>query len=305
MHSQKQNELTGVLLVVAGSVLLAAKGVVAKLLYAEGLRVETLLAMRSGLALPLFWAWATWRDSLLPLRRIERRPLWIAIGAGVGCYYIGAVTDFRALTLIPASLERTLLYVYPSLIVLIIALRDRRLPAPELLFALALTYAGVVLAIGGADPQLWRENSTGALLVMVSAVTYALFFFANEFVGRRIGSRWFIVIVNTAGTTLLVVHFLVVLPLSALDISARAWALLAFMVVFITVIPVFMIGEGVTRIGAQRGALVSTVGPPSTVLMAALVLGEQLRWFQFAGIGAVLLGLYMLERQRAVAPVAE
>ena len=108
-------------------------------------------------------------------------------------------------------------------------------------------------------------------------------------------------IVTTTATAAVWVHFLLVHDLADVIISRRGWVLLGFMALITTVAPVLLLAEGVKRIGAQRGALISSVGPPSTIALAALFLGESLRWFQLLGILAVLAGIYVLER-RAVAP---
>ena len=287
--------------VLTGSILLSAKGIYAKLLYQQGLDFITLMAVRGALALPFFLAWGLWQAGLGHMLRAPPRVLFVTVLAGLISFYLGGIGDFYALTLIDANLERVILFTYPAMIVLALALYRRHWPQSNVLSGLLLTTVGIVLAIGGFDAGLWQANKVGALLVLACAVTYAGYFFANDYAGNRIGTRGFVFIVTTTSTLAVWLHFLVVHDLGNIRLTGQAWVLLAAMTITTTVAPVALLAEGVRRIGAQRGALLSTVGPPSTIVLAALFLGESLRWFQFLGMLGVLAGIYVLER-RTVAP---
>jgi drug/metabolite transporter (DMT)-like permease len=182
--------------------------------------------------------------------------------------------------------------------------------------ALILTYIGVSLAVGGFSIELLQANLFGAGLVMFCALTFAFYFFVNDHVSNQIGSAGFTVYAMTAATVALSLHFFiehpVVIagmghrPIVAFTLNARAWQLLIFMVLFVTVIPVFMIAESVRRIGAQRAALISTVGPPSTILLAALILNESMLFSQLGGVVFILAGIIFLEmRQQIRTPVSD
>lgn len=289
-------------MVVSGAVLLSAKGIYAKLLYAEGMDFITLMAVRGALAFPFFLYWGMANAGLAPLRGASRDALTVTLVAGLVSFYFGGIVDFYALTLIDANLERVILFTYPAMIVVALAIRRRRWPGANVIAGLVLTSVGIVLAIGGLDAELWHANKAGALLVLLCAVTYAGYFFANEHAGNRLGTRAFVFVVTTSATVAVWAHFLVVHDVADIRIGAHAWMLLLMLTVTTTVAPVLLLAEGVRRIGAQRGALLSTVGPPSTVALSWLFLGESLRWFQVFGIAAVLAGIYVLER-RMVAPV--
>ncbi len=118
----------GIACVAAGALLLSAKGIVAKLMYAQGADVDTVAAVRSVLAVAGFWAWACWRVGGSALVSVSPRHLLLAAGVGLLSYYVGAYVDFYALSLIDASLERVLLFSYPVLIVTVQVVVQRRLP---------------------------------------------------------------------------------------------------------------------------------------------------------------------------------
>lgn len=291
----------GASFVLLGAALLAAKGIYTKLIYAEGLDYISLMAVRGALALPFFVVWAMWRSGLARLSGAEPGAVVAALFAGLVCFYGGGVVDFYALTLIDANLERVILFTYPAMVVVAMAAWRRKSPEGNVLIGLALTFIGIVLCIGGLDPQLWRANYFGAGLVLVCAVTYAAYFFANDYAGNRIGTKGFVFVVIVSSTIAIWLQFAWMHDAADIHVSPRAWHLLLMMTLTTTVAPVVLIADGVRRIGAQRGALLSTVGPPSTIVLAAIFLGETLRWFQFAGMLAVLAGIYVIER-RGVAP---
>ena len=297
---------SGLLLVISGAVLLSAKGILSKLLYAEGLDFQEVITIRSVLSLPLFWLYGIYIIGLPQLIKVDRLGLLGAVAAGFFCYFIGGSLDFYALTLIDASLERVLLYTYPALIVFIMAVLKRRSPPLSVICAVVMTYVGILLAIGIFDVALWQANSFGALMVLICAVTYAGYFFANDLVGNRIGSIVFTIYAMTAATLALIIHYSLDHSVSELALGPRAWWLFLIMIVFVTVVPLFMMAEGVKQIGAQRAGLLSTVGPVSTIILAAIFIGEGMRWFQYTGVVVTLIGILILEwQQKQALPVSD
>jgi len=291
---------SGLALAMGGAMLIANKGILAKLLFAEGVDVTSLVAVRGMLALPLFWAWAIWRLGWGAMALRDWHGIGLSALAGLGCYYAGALVNFEALRLIDASLERVLLYAYPSFVVLAEALRRRRPPPPRTLLALALTYAGILLAVGLLDGDLWRSNLFGAALALLSGLGYAVYFLLNQAAAARIGSVRFTVYAMTAAAAALMAHFVALRAGSGLampEFTTLAWVWMGLLVVGATVLPLFMIAEGVGRLGAERAALVTTIGPPTTIVMAWLVLGEVLTGLQILGAAVVIAGILVLEER--------
>jgi drug/metabolite transporter (DMT)-like permease len=297
---------SGLLLVIAGAVLLSAKGILSKLLYAEGFDFQEVITIRAALSLPLFWMWGIYAVGLRRLLQVDSKSLSGALAAGFLCYYFGGTLDFYALTMIDAGLERVLLYTYPAIIVMSLALWRRQLPRFQVIAALILTYIGILLAIGVFDMTLLRANVYGSMLVLISALTLATYFFANDFVAKKIGSIVFTVYAMSAATFALCVHYSLNHAITDLDLSFRSWWLFLLLVVFVNVVPLFMLAEGVKQIGAQRAGLISTVGPASTILLAAIFLGEEMLWFQYAGVVITLSGIMILEwQQKQLPPISD
>jgi len=174
----------------------------------------------------------------------------------------------------------------------------RRLPSARVSGAIALTWIGVALAVGAFDRDVLSANATGAICVLLCAGTFAAYFLISERYTRKVGALAYTVFAMTGSAAALVLWYLPrhwALPMAP---DAGSWALIVMLVVFSTVAPVLMLAEGVRRIGAERGAIVSTVGPPFTILVAWLAIDERLSAAQLAGTALILGGILIVELAR-------
>lgn len=263
--------------------LLASKGIFAKLLFASGWDFTTLTASRALLALPFFWAWGLTAGQPIG-QTLARHPraLGAAALAGFLSYYLGALLSFYALTLISAGLERTLLFTYPAFVLLLRWPIQGKRPSGGELAVVAIAWLGVALAVGGA-PSL-DASLVGSAAVLVCALTLAGYFLVNESVGETIGSAAFTVTAMTAAAAGLAGHVVLFGPgLGALIPEASDWPLMIGLVLGATVLPLFLVAEGVRRLGAQRASVVTTLGPPTTILLAWWILGESMGMTQLVG----------------------
>jgi drug/metabolite transporter (DMT)-like permease len=288
--------LTGAALCAGAAVLFAIKGIFAKQLYALGVSWDLLVPIRALLSVPLFWAFVLWREGSAALRAAPLRPTLLAGLAGLFCYYIGAMTDFLALTMIEASLERSLLFSYPAIILLLHSVLTRSWPQPLSLAGAGATYVGIFLAVGGFDAAELRANLVGAGLVMVSAVSYAIYYLIGERCTRIIGSGLFTLYSMTAATIALTLHLVIAgEPAAIADIGGRGWLLLLALATVCMFFPALMQSEGMRRIGAQRGSVVSTLGPPTTLAAGWAFLGERLTPTQIAGSALIVASVLIIE----------
>lgn len=276
--------------------LFAIKGLIAKWLYARGVGFEALVAIRAVLAVPLFWWIALRSGGGQALRSAPRHALLAAAAAGFLCYYVGALTDFYALTLIDASIERILLFSYPALVVLMTAASERRLPSAKIVSAVVITYIGIFLAVGGLEANVLRSNLFGAAMVLVSALTYAIYFMIGARYTAVLGSTRFTVVAMTTSAIALTIHFFSLrTPRELAAFDSATWLGLSALAVACMFFPALMQAEGVRRVGAERAAIASTAGPPTTILLAALFLGERLVAAQLAGVACIVGGILALE----------
>jgi drug/metabolite transporter (DMT)-like permease len=296
------------MLFVAGSaVLFASKGLFGKALYQRGVGFELLVTVRAVLAVPLFAWFAVRANAPGPsvdapaAPRVPARAVIAAAIAGITCYYVGALVDFWALTLIDASVERVLLFSYPAIVMLVHCFMWRRAPERRLVIAMVVTYIGIFFAMGGVDLNELRQNLFGAGLVLIAALTTAIYFLIGERYTRELGSTRFAAIGMSSAAVVLSLHFLVFRSLGELaKLQAYDWFLLAVLGVACMFIPGLMQAEGMRRVGAQRAAIGSTIGPPTTIALAAVFLGERLNVWQILGSAMIVCSVLVLSWPKRV-----
>ena len=285
-----------------GAILLAAKGLFAKALYAQGLSYHDVAAMRSVLAIPGFAlvAYVSMRRDRGKVRDRPSLSQWVAAAlAGLWCYYLGSLANFFALTLIQANVERALLFSYPAIVVLLTALSSRTLPSSSTTLALVTTTVGVVLVTGAADNALTATQWQGVLWVIFCSITIATYFIASGALTRTMSSAAFTLTAMTAAGSAFFIHHIILFGWLQFDLpGASLWMMLG-LIAFSTVLPLFFVAEGIRRVGASRGALLSTVGPPATALMAYVLYDEHLSLYQVLGTLLVILSVALLEWRAA------
>ena len=287
----------GMWFVAGGAILFASKGIFSKALYQRGMGFELLVTVRALLALPLF-AWIALRPAGPDAAKRAAPRAGAVIGAvvaGILCYYVGALLDFRALMLIDASIERVLLFSYLAIVVLIGSVMTRRAPDKRLVIAMLITWIGIFCAMGGVDLEELRQNLYGAALVLMAALTTALYFLIGERYTHELGSTRFAGIAMGSSAVVLAVHFTLFRSWSELAVlDGHDWFLLGVLAIVCMFLPGLMQAEGVRSVGAQRAAIGSTVGPPTTIVLAALFLGERLNGWQLAGTGMIIAAVLAL-----------
>ena len=288
-------------MVAIGAVLLAAKGLFAKTLYDMGLSFHDVAAVRSVLAVPGFALLAWLYRSKNPAKRVatsRRNDLLLALFAGFLCYYLGALANFYALTIIDASVERPLLFAYPIFVVIITTLITRQPPSARVLLALLLTTLGVVLVTGALNARLSTSQWSGMAWILFCSMSIAIYTLISGELTQRLGSGLFTLTAMTAAALGMAIHYQIFAGWQNVDLSGPAWRTLAALVVFSTVLPLFLMAEGVRRVGASKASLISTLGPPATAIMAQELTGEILTPAQWLGIALVLIGVMALEVRR-------
>jgi drug/metabolite transporter (DMT)-like permease len=257
---------------------------------------ELLVTVRALLAMPLFIWFAAHsnrndRGGVAPAPRA-----WFAAAlAGITCYYVGAMVDFWALELIDASIERVLLFSYPALVVLIGSFMRRRAPERRVVLTMLLTYIGIFFAMGGVDLTELRANLFGAGLVLIAAFTTAIYFLIGERYVHQLGSTRFAAIGMSSAALVLAVHFALFRSFDEVRaLGTHEWLLLGVLAIACMFLPGLMQAEGMRRVGAQRAAIGSTVGPPTTIILAAIFLGERLNAWQLLGSAMIVVSVLVL-----------
>lgn len=286
----------GVACVLIGTIGFSAKAVIVKLAYHYPVDVMTLLALRMILSLPFFVAMAMWAGLSGGGAKMTRNEWLAIIGLGFIGYYLGSYLDFAGLQYISAGLGRLILYLYPTLVLILSALFLAQAIRARHMLSLALSYGGIVLVFyqqmgSGGDPHALL---LGGSLAFASAATYAIFLLAGSRIVLKLGSTRFAAYTSIAACVFVIVHFMITHGPSALAVPHQVYWLALVMAVFSTVLPLWLMSEGLRRIGANQAALVGCIGPISTIVFARIFLGEPIGAAQLIGAMLVLVGVMLV-----------
>jgi drug/metabolite transporter (DMT)-like permease len=291
----------GYALAFIGAVAFSGKAIVAKLLYRHGIDALAAVALRMLLAWPFFLAMTWWSGrGKAPLTPAQYGRIAIL---GISGYYLASVLDFSGLQYISASLERLILFIYPTIVVLIVAVRARKPVTGRQALALAVSYAGVLFAFGNEATDSLNPASGrilwGGLLVLGSAVSYAVYLvLSGETVGR-FGAVRLTGLASGVACALCVGQFCVLRPLHAwVEFSPEVWGLSILNATVCTVLPMWMVMRAMELIGAPHAAQIGMVGPISTVLLAIWLLQEPSTLPLLLGTLLVLSGIGLLTTRK-------
>jgi drug/metabolite transporter (DMT)-like permease len=294
--ADRSGYLGGLMLAIGGAVLFSGKAVVAKLLYRYQLDAVTLIAFRMLFSFPVFAAVAVWQmRRATPLSAPDR---WRIVGLGLVGYYLSSFLDFLGLQYITVGLERLILFLTPTFVLLISATLLRQHINRYQWLALAASYAGIVLVFvhdlqgGGSNVLL------GSALVLASAAAYAAYLLLSGEMVKRIGSLRLVAYAMCVSTAACLVQYFLLRPVSGLVQPLPVYGLSLVNGLLCTVAPVFMTMTAVQRVGAGVASQAGMIGPVSTLFLGAIILGEPVTSWQLAGTALVLSGIYLLSHAK-------
>jgi drug/metabolite transporter (DMT)-like permease len=303
----------GFLISFTGAVLFSTKAILVKLAFrhtqADAL---TLLALRMLLSLPFYLVTAFWGSRQAGNVRMTRQQWFWVIVLGLLGYYLSSLFDFVGLQYISAGLERLILFLYPSFAVLINAMLFGQRISRAQVFALALSYVGIGIAYFGelkidtGNPHFYW----GSFLVFLCSITYAFYLSGTGRMVPLLGAAKFTTYSMLTATLGVLTHFFVRYALgehAALPTgqgSGPLWGYGLALALVATVIPSYMLSAGMKRIGANNAAIVTSIGPVSTILQAHFILGDPIFMEQVVGTVLVVIGVLLIG-WKAARPVGE
>ncbi|MEN9844515.1 MAG: hypothetical protein RLZZ612_2344 [Pseudomonadota bacterium] len=278
----------------AGSIAFSGKAIIVKLAYRYGVDSVTLLMYRMLFALPMFAFMAWWASRGKP--RLSRKDKWGVVGLGFSGYYLASFLDFWGLYYISASLERLILYLNPTLVLLLgWGLYGRRISSTQAL-AMAVSYAGVLLVFGHEVRFDGSQTLIGAALVFASAVSYAIYLVYSGELVKRLGSLRLVGLATTVACLFCLLQFVLLRPLQAMVVAPEVLWLSLLNAVACTAAPVVMVMMAIERIGSGLTAQTGMIGPMSTIAMGVWLLGEPFNAWLMAGTVLVVAGVLVVSR---------
>ncbi len=258
----------------------------------SGLSPFDLLAWRFLIAAPLIWLLLFALRTPAPAKPLPRLRL-LAMGA---LFVVSSASALYSLTRLPVSVYTVILYTYPAIVALLSLLVGERLSSRGWV-ALALTLVGMLLTIPNVSQGLQGGDLLGVALGLANAASYALYIVASSRILRSHNALAHASAWSITGSCVLMVGVILVRGL-VWPSNAAGWGSLLALVGFSTVLPIFTFYAGMQKVGAARAAILSTVEPLLTVMLAVVVRGETLVALQMLGGALILLSVIVLQTQR-------
>ena len=277
----------GLTLAVLGAIAFSGKAIIVKLAYRYGVDAVTLLMYRMLFALPIFLLMAWWAGR--GQAALTRKDWLGVLGLGFSGYYLASYLDFAGLAYITAALERLILYLNPTLVVLFGWVVYKR-------GITWMQFVGVLLVFGHEVGAQGSDAIWGTLLVFASAVSYAIYMVYSGEMVKRLGSLRLVGLASSVACFFCIAQFLLTHPISAMAVAPEVLWLSALNSTACTVAPVLMVMMAIERIGPGMTAQTGMIGPLSTILMGVWLLDEQLNVWMFAGTSLVMVGIFVFTR---------
>lgn len=284
----------GVVFALLAAVGFSAKAIFVKLAYLDHVDAITLLALRMAFSVPFFIGVAIW-SRLRHAAPLTRHDWLLVLALGLIGYYLSSFLDFLGLEYITAGLERLILFLYPTMTVIMTALIYKRPIGRKVLAAMGLSYVGIALVfLHDVGVKEGGSVVLGSALVFLSTLSYSSYLVGAGHAIARIGATRFTAYAMIVASVASLLQFFALRPMAALELPLRVYELSIAMALFSTVLPVFMLAYAIHRIGSGSASLIGSIGPVSTIYMAYLFLHEHLSVLQIFGSSLVMVGVLMV-----------
>ena len=283
----------GILLALLASFLFSLKPIFIKEAYALGASSEALMVLRMWFALPFYGVMLFLQRSQVK-QNTKYLPAVMAVGF-LG-YFLSSYLDLLALESISAQAERIILYAYPSLVVLLKALYDRKMPSKRTLISMFIVYAGILVLLPG---ELTLTGSpVGIILMIACALTFALYVIISKPMISRMGVGVFTSTAMVSSIIFTQIHFAKIDVLEVTSQPMSVYVLAIALAFFSTVIPSYAMSAAIEKIGSEKTAITGTTGPVFTTILAVVFLGELITLHHILGLSLVIFGVFLIGRKR-------
>ena len=285
----------GLLCAFFATCLFSTKGIFIKLAYQYGIDSITLMTYRMLLSLPFYIAVFVWMLRKNPALSSPIKTQFIPVmGIGFLGYYLSSYFDLEGLNYISSQLERLLLFTYPTVVVILSWLVFGNRINRQVIGALILAYAGVFVLFYHDLGKQGEGVITGALLVLTACFTFACYLLLSKTKIQKLGSLVFTCVAMFGASAMIFTHFSVVHDIEDLSVPIPVFWISLWLALGCTVIPSFLMSEGIARVGPEQASIVGGIGPVLTALMAVFLLGEAFTLYHFLGMLMVIVAIVWL-----------
>jgi drug/metabolite transporter (DMT)-like permease len=289
----------GVFLGVLGIVLFSSKAVMVKLAYNYNVDAITMLLLRMLFSFPFYLVIAyVYRNKNNEVKNTKNDYYWVVFFGFVG-YYLASYFDFVGLLYIKASLERIILFVYPTMVILLNRLFFKQPISNVQLLAIFLSYVGIVIAFSDEVSTSGSNVALGGFFVLLSAITYASYLVGSGWLIPKFGVVKFTAYAMLVSCICVFIHFGIIGETDLFNLPLQVYFFGLLIAVFSTVIPSFLVSASIKIISSSNFAIVAGIGPISTIVLASFFLNESLTLFQFFGAALVIIGIIFSSYKQA------
>jgi drug/metabolite transporter (DMT)-like permease len=289
--------LVGFLIAFTGAILFSTKSVIVKKAFADiHADALTLLTLRMMFSLPFYLITAFIISSNKSNKKMTAKEWLAIIVLGTAGYYLSSLLDFLGLQYISAGLERLILFLYPSFVVLINAFFLKEEIKTVHIWAILISYLGMVIAYFG-ELQIDTGNPNfywGSFLIFLCSITFAIYIAGSGHIIPKVGASKFTAYALLCSTAGVFLHYIFRGNYESLQKSMDLWWYGILLAVVATVIPTFLLSLALKKIGANNVAIISSLGPVSTILQAHFILGEPIFTGQIIGTILIIIGVLLL-----------
>lgn len=294
----KNKKVIAIILALVGAIMFSSKAVMVKLSYEYRIDSLSLLLLRMGFSLPIYITIAYVNKKKISNKNLSNKDWCYLVFLGIIGYYFASYLDFVGLQYITASLERLVLFIYPTITTILVAIYFKRKISIYKAIAIVVSYIGIAVAFWGKTQDDIQENFwLGVFLIFASAVTFSIYLVGSEKIIPKFGVQKFTSYCMIISCLSVLIHFGIK---SDVDITSFPWQVYAFgaiIAVFNTVLPSYMMSAAIKTIGSSTTAILSSIGPLSVIILGYLLLDEQISYYQISGTLIVIIGVIIMSRK--------
>jgi len=282
----------GIFLVIISALGFSAKSIFVKLAYQESTNPILILTLRMIFSLPFFLLGIFFQRKHLPK---DKNLYFQIILYGILGNYIASIFDFYGLEHISAGLERIILFTYPTIVVILSFIFLKKPLLKKEIFSLILTYGGIISIFIGEGVLLDKNNMIGILWVFLAAIAYSGFLIGSGNIIPKMGAVLYTSMAMTTASVTVILHYTIEFSIEGIfNNSTRIYLLTFFMAIISTVVPVFLLSQGIKRIGSSKSAIVGSVGPVSTIILGNIYLNEPIYISEIIGTIVLIIGVLLV-----------
>ena len=294
----KNKKVIAIILALVGAIMFSSKAVMVKLSYEYKIDSLSLLLLRMGFSLPIYITIACINKKTVSNENLSNKDWGYLIFLGIIGYYFASYLDFVGLQYITASLERLVLFIYPTITTILVAIYFKRKISIYKVIAIVFTYIGIGIAFWGKIQDNIQEDFwLGVFLIFASAITFSIYLVGSEKIIPKFGVQRFTSYCMIVSCLSVLIHFGIK---SNVDITSFPWQVYAFGViiaVFNTVLPSYMMSAAIKTIGSSTTSILSSIGPISVIILGYLLLHEQISYYQISGTLVVIIGVIIMAQK--------